>query len=53
MVLLIRTGGYLVFGRGGVHEDSFGIRSSAAPEWSVCGLYSLIYVCDLLSFASG
>ncbi|KAI0286118.1 chloride channel [Russula aff. rugulosa BPL654] len=25
---------YLVFGRGGVHEDSFGLQSSAAPEWS-------------------
>jgi hypothetical protein len=36
-----------------VHEDSFGIRSSAAPEWSVCEPHSLIYACDLYSLLAG
>lgn len=45
--------GYLVFGREGVHEDSFGIQSSAAQEWRVCGLHSPIYVCDLSSLLAG
>jgi len=43
----IHIGGYLVFGRADVHGDSFGIKSIAALEWSVCGPHPPIYVCDL------
>jgi hypothetical protein len=40
----MHPGGYLVFGRVGVYEDFCGIKSSAAPEWSVCGPIHGIYV---------
>ncbi|SRR5216684_4774191 len=49
----MQIGGYLVFVRGGVHEEFFGIKSSAAPEWSVCEPHPRIYVCDFNIFLAG